>query len=66
MSTVVHYCQRLFVGVCVVSDSSLVPSKDLFDGGQAEVSLLYDVHVFVEAVLLYVLAKDFNVLLDFG
>ena len=40
VSTVVDYCQRLFVGVSVVSNPSLEPSKDLFDGGQAEVCLL--------------------------
>ena len=66
MSTVIHDCQCLFVGVSVVVDSTLELGKDLFDVGQAEVSLLNNVHVLVEGVLLDVLAEDFNVLLDFG
>ena len=66
MPAVVHYCQSLFVRVCVVRDPSLESSKDLFDGSQAKISLLYDIHIFVEVVLLDVLAEDFHVLLDFG
>ena len=66
MTSVVQHCQRLFVGISVVVDLTLELVEDLFDGGQAEVRLLNDVHVYVEVVLLDVLAEDFHVLLDFG
>ena len=35
MSSVVQYCQCLFVGFCIVGDSSLARGKGLFDGGHA-------------------------------
>ena len=65
MSAVVNYCQCLFVGVRVVSNPSLVHCEGLFDSVHAEVSFLNDIKVGIEAVLLYVPAEDFYVLLDF-
>ena len=66
MSTVVNYCQRLFVGFSVVIDRCLVSSKDLFDGVYAEVCHLSDVYVLDEAISLDIPVEDFHVMLDCG
>ena len=65
VTTIVDNYQRLFVGIHVAIDLSLVPHKDLFDFGHAEVLLLNDVHILVESVLLDVSVKNFHVFLDF-
>ena len=66
VSAVVHYCQRLSVGVFVVIDLSLELIQDLFNFGHAEILLLNDFRVFVKAVLLDVRFEEFYVLFDCG
>ena len=62
VTAIVHDSQSLLAGVSVGIDLFLVPKEDLFGGGNADIVLLNDVEVSVEAVSFDVLAEDFHVL----
>ena len=66
MATVVHYCQCLLAVFCVGIYPSLVAKKDLFGGSHADIVLLNNVKVRIEAVSFNVLAEDLHVLQDCG
>ena len=66
MSGIVDYCQCLLAAGCVFIYLFLVTHEDLFDGGHAEVGLLENLEVRVEAVSFNISAKEFYILTDFG
>ena len=62
MTAIVNYCQRLLAFVCTGIDSFLVPKKDTFGGGHADIVLLNNVEVRIKAVSCYVLAEDLHII----
>ena len=64
MTTVVHHGECLLVGAGVLYDPLFELAEHLLCIFEVEVGFLYDVHVFIEAVLLDVTAEHFHVILD--